>query len=212
MAGVRERSRALFGRGEGTDRIAFFSDAVFAIALTLLVLDLNLPDSLADTELWPAVVALWPQFFAYALTFAVLGINWVSHHRKFRVIPRFDTGLIWINIAFLMFVALAPFPTRVLAEYTDEASVVLYALEVSALSLLQAAIWAYAWRRGLVSDAVDRGVYRRSLVGILVTPVVFLATVPVALFLSPIVAMLCWILLWPIGRIVDVLHSRRLDR
>jgi len=81
MAGVRERQQKLFGRGEGTDRIAFFSDAVFAIALTLLVLDIRLPEGLADGELWDALRELWPQFFAYVLTFAVLGINWITHHR-----------------------------------------------------------------------------------------------------------------------------------
>lgn len=210
--GVQDRERALFGRGEGTDRIAFFSDAVFAIALTLLVLDIRLPEGLSDEELWPELVALWPQLFAYALTFAVLGINWIAHHRKFRVIRRFDAGLIWINLAFLMFVALAPFPTSVLAEYNSALAVTLYAIEVSMLSLLQAAVWAHAHRNRLLADEVDDGLYRYSLVSILVAPAVFLLTIPIAIFIHPNVAMLCWILLWPAGVLVGRIASRRIDR
>ena len=210
--GVEARKRALFGRGEGTDRIAFFSDAVFAIALTLLVLDIRLPEDLADDELWPSLVALWPQLFAYMLTFAVLGVNWIAHHRKFRVIRRFDSGLIWINLAFLMFVALAPFPTSVLAEYGDAVAVTIYAIEVSMLSLLQATLWAYAHGRGLLADEVDDGVYRHSLVTILVTPAVFLVTIPVAVLIDPNVAMLCWVLIWPVGVLVGRIASRRIDR
>jgi len=212
MAGVRERQQKLFGRGEGTDRIAFFSDAVFAIALTLLVLDIRLPEGLADGELWDALRELWPQFFAYVLTFAVLGINWITHHRKFRVMRRFDTGLIWINLAFLLFVALAPFPTSVLAEYGTAPAVVLYAGEVAMLSILQAALWVYAYRRGLLDDSVDAGLFRFTLVNVLVNPIVFLLTIPVALLASPVVAMLCWFLLWPAGAIATAVAARRIDR
>ena len=210
--GVQERKRTLFGLGEGTDRIAFFSDAVFAIALTLLVLDIRLPEDLGDDELWSSLVALWPQLFAYMLTFAVLGINWIAHHRKFRVIQRFDAGLIWINLAFLMFVALAPFPTSVLAEYGDAVAVTIYAIEVSMLSLLQATLWAHAHRRGLLATEVDDGVYRHSLVTILVTPAVFLVTIPVAVLIDPNVAMLCWVLIWPVGVVAARIASRRIDR
>ena len=62
------------------------------------------------------------EFFAFVLTFAILGINWISHHRKFRVIERFDSGLIWINFAFLLFVALTPLPTSILSEYAPATS------------------------------------------------------------------------------------------
>ena len=209
---MRERQQRLFGRGEGTERIAFFSDAVFAIALTLLVLDIRLPEGLADGEVWGALRELWPQFFAYVLTFAVLGINWITHHRKFRVMRRFDTGLIWINLAFLLFVALAPFPTSVLAEYGTAPAVVLYAGEVAMLSILQAALWVYAYRRGLLDDSVDSGLFRFALVNVLVTPIVFLLTIPVALLVSPVTAMLCWFLLWPAGAIATAVAARRIDR
>src|SRR4051812_34982094 len=161
MSDVSDRYRRLLGRGEGTERIAFFSDAVFAIALTLLVLDIRLPSDLAEDELWPSLVELWPQFFAFVLTFAILGVNWISHHRKFRVIVRFDGGLIWINLAFLMLVALAPFPTAVLSEFAPAfPAVVFYASVIASLGLLQLAMWSYARRRGLLDESIDDELYR----------------------------------------------------
>ncbi len=210
--GVRERAQGLFGRGEGTERIAFFSDAVFAIALTLLVLDIRLPEGLDDADVGAALAALWPQFFAYALTFAVLGINWVTHHRKYRYIERFDTGFVWLNLLFLAFVALAPFPTSVLSEYVTAASVTLYAIQVAMLGILQAALWTYAHHRGFLSPRIDEGVFRYSLVGTLVTPAIFLLTIPVAIFLDPVVAMWCWLSMVVVGPLVDGIAVRRIDR
>jgi hypothetical protein len=111
-----------------------------------------------------------------------------------------------------MFVALAPFPTSVLAEYGDAPAVVLYAGEVAMLSALQACLWGYAARRRLLADDVDAGLVRYVLANILVTPAVFLATIPVAVLLDPTIAMLCWVLLWPAGAVVGRIAARRIDR
>src|SRR4051812_12751262 len=94
---VRTRYATLLARGAGTERIQFFSDAVFAIAMTLLVLEIRLPEVEDGDPTWADIGALWPQFFAYALSFAIIGLNWVTHHRKFLVIVRFDTLLMTIN-------------------------------------------------------------------------------------------------------------------
>lgn len=212
MAGVKDRQEALFGRGTGVERIAFFSDAVFAIALTLLVLDIRLPEGLADADVGAAIVQLWPQFFAYGLTFIVLGLNWVSHHRKYRVIERFDTRFVWLNLAYLAFVALAPFPTSVISEYVTAASVTLYAVQVAMLGILQAIIWWYSQKQGLLAASVDEGLYRYQLAGTLVTPVVFLATIPIAVFIGPAVAVWSWLSLVAIGPLVDGIMRRRVDR
>jgi uncharacterized membrane protein len=212
MASVRDRQEALFGRGEGVERIAFFSDAVFAIALTLLVLDIRLPEGLDDADVGPAIAQLWPQFFAYGLTFLVLGQNWVSHHRKYRVIERFDTRFVWLNLLYLAFVALAPFPTSVISEYATAASVTLYAVQVAMLGILQGLIWWYAHRKGLLAKSVDEGIYRYQLIGSLVTPVVFLVTIPIAVFLSPAAAVWSWLSLVVIGPLVDRVSRQRVDR
>jgi len=209
MTGVADRYRAVLSRGEGTERIAFFSDAVFAIALTLLVLDIRLPSGLTNDELLPALLDLWPEFFAFVLTFAILGINWISHHRKFRVIERFDGGLIWINFAFLMFVALTPLPTSILSDYAPALpAVVFYAAVVAALGLLQLAMWVYARRRGLMSDAIDPELYRYTSRSIAIPPAVFLVSIGIA-FLDPLIAMFSWALIWPLGAVVNRIATRR---
>ena len=88
------RYAKLLARGEGTERIQFFSDAVFAIAMTLLVLEIRLPETEWRRLSWAALAALWPQLFAYAAELRDHRHNWVTHHRKFLVIVRFD-GLLW---------------------------------------------------------------------------------------------------------------------
>lgn len=191
------KQRRLFARGRDTSRIEYFSDAVFAIALTLLVLDIHVPEvKNPDTQLLPAVLALWPTFLAYGLSFAIIALNWVFHHRKFRAIVRYDSVLIWLNFAFLAFVALVPFPTSLLSEYAPaRVSVVLYALEVAMLSVLQGVIWIYAHRRGLLAHDIDDRLYWFVLRNNMAGPVIFLLSIPIALLApDPTWAMWFWIL------------------
>jgi uncharacterized membrane protein len=206
MSDARSRYRALFSRGEGTERVQFFSDAVFAIAMTLLVLEIRLPEG-AEEDLGGALLVLWPSFFAYALSFAIIGLNWITHHRKFRYIVRWDNGLLRINLLFLFAVTFVPFPTSVMAEHGDETvAVVLYALAVSALSLLQLWIWVHSYRAGLMDEQVDEGVYRVVRRNLLPVPLVFLLSIPVALF-APLVATLSWILIWPVSVLIGRIGS-----
>ena len=203
---VRTRYAKLLARGEGTERIQFFSDAVFAIAMTLLVLEIRLPDS--DTDLsWQAVGALWPQVFAYALSFAIIGLNWVTHHRKFLVIVRFDEMLMTINLILLGFVALLPFPTSVLADYGDDTPVVvLYAFNVGIITVLQLWLWVHAHRAGL-TEGLDDGVYRLVRRNLYPVPVIMAASIVVAFF-APLAAMWMWILIWPASMLAGKLPFR----
>ena len=212
MADVRERYSKLFGRGEGTDRIQFFSDAVFAIAMTLLVLDIRLPPVADDSQLLGALLNLWPEYFAYVLSFLIIAIRWFSHHRTFRVIERYDTRLIWINLLLLLIIAFVPFPTSLLSEYGPETPVVvLYAATVSALSLVQWWIWAHARRAGLLGSNIDDGLYRVQRAGLIPGPVVFGLSIIVALW-QPLWAMYAWIVLWPLSFAVDRVVAHRIDR
>src|SRR5262245_33078052 len=114
---VDAKQHRLFGRGRDTGRIEYFTDAVIAIAPTLLVLDIRLPAIPPGETLFEAVGDMWEQLFAYVLSFLVIAINWVFHHRRFRVIVSYDSRLVWINLGFLLFIALVPFPTSLLAEF-----------------------------------------------------------------------------------------------
>lgn len=102
----------------GAGRLVFFSDAVYAIAITLLVIDLRLVGSgeLDSPALAQALWSMWPQLLSYVLSFLVIGSLWGSHHRKFRYINRYDGRLVWLNLLLLMVIAFIPFPTSVLAE------------------------------------------------------------------------------------------------
>jgi uncharacterized membrane protein len=204
---VRSRYTRLFRRGEGTDRMQFFSDAVFAIALTLLVLDIRLPETEA-VDLLPALLALWPQYFAFALSFVIIALNWTSHHAKYRVIVRFDARLLQLNFVLLFLVAIVPFPTSVLSEYGAETpAVVVYAATVAALSVTQLVIWAYAVRAGLTTKDVDAAMFRYIVLSILPAPVVFLLSIPIA-FVDPSVAMWSWFAILPVGWLFGLLSRR----
>jgi uncharacterized membrane protein len=207
MTDVKERYGRLFGRGEGTDRMQFFSDAVFAIALTLLVLDIRLPDT-ESGDLLTALLDLWPQYFAFALSFVIIALNWISHHAKYRVIVRYDGRLLRLNFVLLFLIAIVPFPTSVLSEYAPETpAVVLYAATVAALSITQLLIWAYAVRAGLTSKDVDAAMFRYVALNILPAPIVFLLSIPIA-FVDPQIAMYAWFAIIPATWLLGWLANR----
>ncbi len=211
MTDARGRYAAIFARGDSTDRLQFFSDAVFAIAMTLLVLDIKLPIGTPADKLSDALVELWPQYFAYLVSFAIIAINWFTHHRKFQVIERFDTPLVWINLLLLVIVAFVPFPTSLLSEYGPETpDVVMYAATVAALAVVQWWLWAHARRAGLLANTVDDGVYRIVRAGLLPVPLVFGGSIVIAVF-EPLLAMFSWFLVWPVSIVVDAVTTRRVQ-
>jgi uncharacterized membrane protein len=211
---VAARQHRLFDRGHDTGRIEYFSDAVFAIAMTLLVLDIRVPEVSAD-KLWPTILALWPQFFAYVLSFLVLALNWVFHHRKFRVIRSYDGGLIWINLLFLLFVAVLPFPTSLLSEYGSDgdAGVVLYAAEVGILTALQTLLWWYADRHGHLDPQITPRLARYIARSNLLPAVLFWLSIPVFLLVpgvvGDVIGYVLWGLTWPVGSLVDRWGARQ---
>lgn len=148
-------------RGEvGVDRLLTFSDGVFAIAVTLLVLDLQQP--IVSHGLWHAVLGEWPEYLSYMLSFVIIGIVWAQHHLMFQYIRRTDHLFILINVIFLMWVAVVPFPTAILARYLENPSerqtaIAIYT-GVFVVGGLQVNLkWLYAIHRNrLLGDGVDR--------------------------------------------------------
>jgi uncharacterized membrane protein len=196
--GAENRYRRLFTRGTDTERTVFFSDAVMAIAMTLLVLEIHIPD-VAPAEIGAALIEDLPVFGAYVLSFAIIGVNWITHHRKFTVIRRYDSTLQWINLGFLFFIALLPVSTSALSLYQEPVTVVIYALNVAAISAMQLGLWTYAWRQDFLDEGVDVDVYVLSVRAQLPTPTIFLISIPVALLLDPTWAMYSWILILPVS-------------
>jgi len=186
--------------GKELDRIVNFSDGVFAIVITLLVLDIrvpNIPEGLVSQELPSRILALEPKFLSYVISFLVIAIYWQVHHRVFRPIRSYDRTLLWLNFLFLMAISFLPFPTSLLGEYSEQQlSVVIYAATAAIASLLLVSISWYATsgHRLVAPDSVDDEAERKQRVQGLAVPVVFLLSIGISFF-SPRAAMYSWLLL-----------------
>jgi uncharacterized membrane protein len=183
----------------GLDRIIFFSDAVFAIVMTLLILDISVPDipqDAATAELPARVLDLWPQFFSYALSFLVIGTYWMAHHGTFRYFRTYDRMLMWLNLLFLSSISFVPFPTSLLGEYGEQQfAVVLYALSLALPRLLLAVVSWYATKRNLLIENLDPRISRYHLARSLGISAFFLLSIVVSYF-SVSAAVLSWLLMF----------------
>jgi uncharacterized membrane protein len=141
-----------------TGRLVAFSDAVFAITITLLILEIRPPTD--DSNLLHGLLALWPSYLAYALTFLFIGQVWANHHVMFDHIRAADRLVLLLNTVLLMAVAFLPFATSVLAEalrsgHGQRTAVVFYGIAFDLTALTFNAIWQYACRHRLLSEALD---------------------------------------------------------
>jgi uncharacterized membrane protein len=188
-------------RGESEiefSRVVAFSDGVFAIAITLLVLALDVPEGVDD--LGESLVDQSDDFFAYLLSFAVLGKLWLSHHRFFAGLGHFDGPLMGLNLVYLAGVALVPFSSEVLGDNSsDSAAVILYAANMSFVSAAFLAQIIYSFRKKLVKDKFLPYEKRFTGPASFGVTVVFLASIPVAVF-SPTAATLMWLAIFVLGR------------
>jgi uncharacterized membrane protein len=141
-----------------TSRLVAFSDAVFAITITLLVLEIRPPTD--DRNLLHGLVALWPSYVAYSVTFLFIGQVWANHHVLFDHIRAADRVVLLLNTLLLMVVAFLPFATSVLAGalrsgHGQRTAVVLYGITFDVTALTFNGVWQYASRHGLLSEALD---------------------------------------------------------
>lgn len=140
-------------------RLETFADGVFAIAATLLIIDVGLPADSHDA-LSRALLDIWPQYAAYAVSFVTIGIMWVNHHRLIRQLERVDDRFLFLNLGLLACIAFVPFPTRILAEFvrTDDgrAAALLYGITLTTTAVFFISVWLYASHGGrLLHPDVD---------------------------------------------------------
>ncbi|MEX2107174.1 MAG: TMEM175 family protein [Solirubrobacterales bacterium] len=192
-------------RREGNEiefsRIVAFSDGVFAIAITLLVLNLGIAKGLAGGEVAGAIWDQREHLLAYAISFAVIGRFWLVHHRFFGEVTAFDARLIALNLLYLGWIVLIPFSSEVLGEYGGEsAAVVLYSANLLGVVLIGMLMAADAHRAGLTS--IDNAAHRESRIRSIYIGSVFLLSIPVA-FVAPGIAPYMWLALFfdPAGRL-----------
>jgi uncharacterized membrane protein len=187
--------------GSDTSRIEAFSDGVFAIAITLLVIEIGVPH-VEGTTLLGALVEQWPSYLGYVISFLQIGVIWANHHNRFRFIVRSDHVLLFLNILFLMCVAFIPFPTALLADYlqgTERSTAgAIYAGTLALTAVFFTLLWLYAAANyRLVDRNLDpsllRAMTRRFVAGMVAYLVTFLlafVNVTASLFLIVVLALL----------------------
>jgi uncharacterized membrane protein len=197
----------------GLERVIFFSDAVFAIVITLLVLPLTAEIELPEggRDLAQQVWELWPRVLSFVVSFLVIGQFWIAHHHMFTHVRRYDQGLLWFNLVSLLTVTFLPFPTALLGarlETDDAFPVVFYATSMTVSSIALTATWLYAVRGSLIDEAIPARQLHALTLRALATSAIFLLSIAAAFFgLS--VAVLVWLLLLPLARTLLVHASTR---
>ena len=182
-------SGVLVERNE-TARVEAFSDGVLAIVITLLVLELHVPqDAASDAGLREALRHEWHAYFAFLTSFATIGIMWVNHHRLFNLIGRADHWLLMLNLLLLLFICIVPFPTAVVAEYLGRDGAQTAAAILGAVFLGMAVVFNVLWRyasagRRLIAPQVPQQVVDAQTRQYRFGPVFYLASFLLA-FVSP---------------------------
>jgi uncharacterized membrane protein len=184
------------------ERALFFSDAVFAIAITLLILELRLPplpSPATDADVAIALGEMLPAVFAYVLSFATIGLYWLAHWRRYRYITRVDERLVALNLVLLAMVVFIPFPTAMIGEHGDLAiTVIIYACSLSAAGIVGPLTWVYGWRAGLVRPDIDAGYARAAALRGFSVPLVMLLSLALLPAIGPTGVELSWLLIVPV--------------
>ncbi len=184
------------------DRMIVFSDAVMAVAITLLVLDLKLPEGVSDAELGTVLVGSIHSLGVYGLSFVVIGLLWMGHHEQFSYIARVDGVMLWLNLFFLMTIGLIPFVTSVLSDHGNALATSLYAGVLVTTSALSVVMWWYACRDPQLMPAdVPQRVRRAGLLSPLLAGAVFALSIIIAYVWGATAAQVSWLLLIPAGHL-----------
>ncbi len=192
-------------------RLETFSDGVIAIAITLTVLSIDFPRRLPQSQVAAAIYHLVPDVLTYLLSFAVIGLFWMSHHFALDRVERVDRRLILLNLAFLASISLMPLVTGLLNEYGNSPAVMTYATVMTLASLSVLAMWLHAERAGLVSDRAGPAERRERTWRLATITAVFAASVPLAT-VSPSGAEYLWLLILLRPGIVRLLRRVRRQR
>jgi uncharacterized membrane protein len=174
---------------------------VFAIAITLLVLEIHVPED-PENGLGRALLDQWPAYASYVVSFFVIGIIWVNHHAVFDYLRRADRPLLFLNLLLLMFVGLLPWPTNLMATYMreggsdEQVAAVVYSGTMTAMGVAFGALWTYASRhRRLLGDSLSpeeiKRLTRRFVIGspfYLLSMLVALVSAPACLALNALLA------------------------
>lgn len=184
------------GSGLAKSRIEALCDGVLAIAMTLMIFNIRVPEIPREqvaSRLAGELFGLWPKFVVYVISFVMLGIYWVGHHNQFHYIRRTDRTLLWTNIAFLMFVTLIPFSTALTGQYpSQQLAVDIYAINLVLVGLSLYIHWWYATsRHRLVDEELDPHLIVQAKRKILTAPTILLVAIAASFFSVKLSVILC---------------------
>lgn len=191
--------------GLSFERVVFFSDAVFAIVITLLVLELKVPHLTEHNEpaLQQALFELIPRVLGFVISFLIIGLMWVEHHRIFRYIDDYDAGLLWRNLLLLLCVSFVPFPTALFSEnFWSRTAFILYTASFGGAATAKLLIWRHAAKAGLlkkdVGPMLEVRIARRSMA----VPLACAIAIGLS-FISIFIAPLSFMLIPVFARVLD---------
>jgi uncharacterized membrane protein len=188
------------------DRVGAFSDGVFAIAITLLILPLT-DAQIRDGHVREDLLALQHEFFAMVLSFAVIGRFWLLHHEDLRAMTGAGRRMLVANLVFLFFVVLLPFPTALLGDGYSVTATIFYALAIAATSASSLLLWWTAERDGVLDERAA-GRARSRYYGTVALIIAFLPSIPLT-SISPVWARVSWALIIPLGLLAGRLEKSR---
>jgi uncharacterized membrane protein len=187
-------------------RVLTLSDGVVAIAILLLLIDIRLPADISTTGLGVALWSLWPNYLAFFISFVVIGLYWSAHVRLFREIVRYDWGLLWLNLLYLLFIVLIPFATTVLSTHFEKLSVIIYAATMACAGYTNTIVRVYSAKgHRLISSRFGSIYIKKAILLSLIAPTGFTISIGLA-FINPSVAQYFWIVML----IVHIIFLRRL--
>lgn len=190
------------------DRLILFSDAVFAIAITLLVIDLKIPElaePVREIQVLNAFLLLLPKVIGFLLSFLLIGLYWTIHHRLFGFVIGYTQKLLWINLLFLLGIVLLPFSTAFYSEYTFDflkTPIIIYSLNFCYIGIMSFYLWKYISNpKNNLSENLARPVANYYSFRAIAIPIIFLIIIIVSLFnpryaiyIPPFTPVIMWVI------------------
>ncbi len=171
---------------ESTNRLETFVDAIFAIAMTILVIDLKVPELTADiahSQLGPKLMELFPNFIAYFISFIMLGVYWIGHYNVAKVLRRDDRTLLWLNIGYLAVVVLVPFSTALLSRYgTEQIAHIVYGINLMLIGAFAYLQWDHVTKNKMVDSRTPEVLIKSVKQRIMAVPAICTLAIVVSYF------------------------------
>jgi uncharacterized membrane protein len=195
---VRQSNQRYERPSSDFDRVGYFSDVVFAIALTLLVVGIGVPKVVDTADLADELRNLGPEVLSFFISFTVIGFYWKGQHASFAQMKAVNGGYITLNLVYLALIAFLPFPTALVGSYEEEPiTVVIYAITLGAASAMELVMFLWCSRYDLFREPIPPEGVRFGAIAQLIPVFVIIGSIPLA-FVSSTLTLLSWISIGPL--------------